>query len=99
TWLRKPVFAFLVLGLVGDGVLDLDRPLGEYLPLPNPADERARTITARHALSHSSGWRNWRFGNDQLLTADFAPGSRFSYSGEGYYFLQRVVEHATGMGL
>jgi CubicO group peptidase (beta-lactamase class C family) len=82
-----------------EGRLDLDRPLGEIVPLPNPSDAAARTITARHVLSHTSGWRNWRFARDQLLTADFAPGSRFSYSGEGYYFLQRVVERLTGQGL
>jgi CubicO group peptidase (beta-lactamase class C family) len=97
--LSKPVFAYLVLRLAADGLLDLDRPLGDYLPLPNPSDEAARPITARHVLSHTSGWRNWRFARDHVLTADFTPGSRFSYSGEGYYFLQRVVERVTGRGI
>src|SRR5688572_8300779 len=97
--LSKPVFAYLVLRLAADGTIDLDRPLGEYLPLPNPSDGAARPITARHVLSHTSGWRNWRFARDHVLTADFAPGSRFGYSGEGYYFLQRVVERVTGKGI
>lgn len=97
--LSKPVFAYLVHSLAAEGKLDLDRPLREYLPLPNPADMAAATITARHVLSHTSGWRNWRFSRDQLLTADFTPGSRWSYSGEGYYFLQRVVEEVTGRGM
>ena len=97
--LSKPVFASIVLSLVREGVFDLDRPLSEYLELPNPADARARTITARHALSHTAGWRNWRFARDHTLTADFDPGARFSYSGEGYYFLQRAVERVTGRGL
>ncbi|MDQ6635107.1 MAG: beta-lactamase family protein [Gemmatimonadota bacterium] len=97
--LSKPVFAYLVHRLVTEGKLDLDRPLGDYIPLPNPSDTLARTITARHVLSHTSGWRNWRFNRDQQLTADFAPGSRWSYSGEGYYFLQRIVEHVTGQGI
>ena len=97
--LSKPVFAHLVLGLAADGAIDLDRPLGEYLPLPNLADASARPITARHVLSHTSGWRNWRIAREHELTADFAPGSRFSYSGEGYYFLQRVVERVTGRGI
>ena len=79
--LSKPVFAYLVHMLVAEGKLDLDRPLIDYVPLPNPADTLARTITARHVLSHTSGWRNWRFNRDQPLTADFAPGSRWSYSG------------------
>jgi CubicO group peptidase (beta-lactamase class C family) len=97
--LSKPVFASIVMQLAAEGVIDLTRPLGEYLPLPNPADERAKLITATHVMSHSSGWRNWRNGRDVALTADFPPGSRFSYSGEGYFFLQRVVEKLTGKGL
>jgi CubicO group peptidase (beta-lactamase class C family) len=94
--LSKPVFAYLVLGLEREGVMDLDRPVGEYLALPNPEDARARAITARHLLSHSGGWRNWRFAREHVLTADFEPGARFSYSGEGFAFLQRVVEALTG---
>ena len=97
--LSKPVFAYLVLRLAAENVIDLDKPLGEYLPLPNATDEAARPISARHVLSHTSGWRNWRIARDHALTADFAPGSRFGYSGEGYYFLQRVVERLTGKGI
>jgi CubicO group peptidase (beta-lactamase class C family) len=97
--LSKPVFAYLVLGLEREGVIDLGRPIGDYLALPNREDARARTITARHLLSHSGGWRNWRFAREHLLTADFEPGSRFSYSGEGFAFLQRVVESLTGRAL
>ena len=97
--LSKPVFAAIVLQLAAEGVIDIEKPLGDYLALPNPADDRAKSITAAHALSHSGGWRNWRFGRDMTLTSDFAPGSRFSYSGEGFFFLQRVVEKLTGRGL
>ena len=97
--LSKPVFAYLVLRLAAENVIDLDKPLRDYLPLPNPTDEAARPITARHVLSHTTGWRNWRFARDHTLTADFTPGSRFGYSGEGYYFLQRIVERLTGTGI
>jgi CubicO group peptidase (beta-lactamase class C family) len=97
--LSKPVFGYLVMQLVAEGTLDLDRPLAEFLPVPNPADARSAKITARHALSHSGGWRNWRFNATQALTADFEPGSRFSYSGEGFYFLSRVVEKLTGQSI
>jgi CubicO group peptidase (beta-lactamase class C family) len=94
--LSKPIFAYLVLGLEREGVIDLGRPIGEYLALPNADDARARTITARHLLSHSGGWRNWRFAREHLLTADFEPGARFSYSGEGFAWLSRIVEAVTG---
>jgi CubicO group peptidase (beta-lactamase class C family) len=66
------------------------------LSLPNPEDVRSNTITARHLLSHSGGWRNWRNNTSTALTADFDPGSRWSYSGEGFFFLQRIVEKLTG---
>jgi CubicO group peptidase (beta-lactamase class C family) len=97
--LTKPVFAAIAMQLAAEGVLDLNKPLAEYLPLPNPGDERSKRITATHVLSHSGGWRNWRNNNQTALTADFDPGSRFSYSGEGYFFLQRVVETLTGKGV
>ncbi len=94
--LTKAVFSYVFLGLVNEGLLSLDKPVREYMPLPNPEDARAATITARHLLSHSGGWRNWRNNATQTLTADFEPGSRWSYSGEGFFFLQRIVEKLTG---
>lgn len=97
--LTKPVVAYTLLTLAQEGVLSLDRPVADYLPLPNPDDARARTITARHLLSHSGGWRNWRNNAQQALTADFDPGTRWSYSGEGYFFLQRVLEKLTGRAI
>ena len=96
--LGKPVFAHAVLRLMDEGRLDLDRPLKAYVPDHAPADPRGDTITARHVLSHSSGLRNWRNNRDQALVPDFDPGSRFQYSGEGFYYLQRAVEKIMGMG-
>lgn len=97
--LTKVVFAWMLLGLVHDGVLSLDRPVREYLPHPNDADTRAAALTIRHLLSHSGGWPNWRSGATQPLVADFVPGSRFSYSGEGFFHLQRLVEVVTGQSM
>ncbi|HKG94456.1 MAG TPA: serine hydrolase domain-containing protein [Gemmatimonadaceae bacterium] len=95
--LGKPVFAYAVLRMRDEGLIDLDRPLGAYLPAPYLPDEpKAAAITARHVLSHSSGFRNWRNGPTDRLTVDFTPGERFSYSGEGYFYLQRVVEQVAG---
>ena len=97
--LSKPVFAYAVLQLKEEGLLDLDRPLINYLPgdyVPN--EPRAKNISARHVLSHSSGLQNWRFQANQTLQLAFNPGERFSYSGEGIYYLQRVIEKITGKG-
>ncbi len=94
--LSKPVFAYAVLGLVHAGHLDLERPLDSYLPSPYPIDDsRGSQITARQVLTHTSGLPNWRPGDKGPLKLQFTPGSQYLYSGEGYFFLQTVVEHIT----
>src|SRR5258708_20225 len=95
--LSKPVFAYAVLKLVDQGKLALDTPLSSYLPKPYIEDPLLAKITARIVLSHRTGFRNWR--NDQPLKIYFTPGERFSYSGEGYVYLQTVVEQITGKPL
>jgi CubicO group peptidase (beta-lactamase class C family) len=96
--LSKPVFAYAVLKLVEQGKLALDVPLTTYLPKPYIADDdRLAKITARLVLSHRSGFPNWPA--DDGLHIYFTPGDRFSYSGAGYIYLQRVVEQITGKPL
>ena len=58
--LGKPLFAYAVLKLVDAGVLDLDRPLHEYLASAEAVTPRMRRVTARHVLTHTSGLPNWR---------------------------------------
>lgn len=97
--LSKPVFAYGVLKLVDQGKLDLDQPLSKYLPKPYiDGDPRLDKITARYVLSHRTGFPNWR-GDGDSLTIHFTPGERFSYSGEGFVYLQKVVEQVTGKSL
>ena len=97
--LSKPVFAYGVLKLVDQGKLDLDTPLTRYLSPPYiEGDDRLENITARYVLSHRTGFPNWR-GDGNALTIRFTPGERFSYSGEGFVYLQRVVEKVTGRAL
>ncbi|MGD1149186.1 MAG: serine hydrolase [Thermoanaerobaculaceae bacterium] len=96
--LGKPVFAYAVLRFAERGEFDLDRPLTAYLPyLELRNDPRVRKITGRRILCHTSGLPNWRRGGE--LTIDFDPGDKFSYSGEGYLYLQKVIEAITGMGV
>src|SRR5712691_158963 len=105
----KVAFAYLVMQLVEEKILDLDQPVYKYLPKPLPeyaeykdlANElRAKRITARMLLSHTSGFPNWRaFENDRKLKIHFEPGSRYAYSGEGITLLQMVVEAITRQSL
>jgi CubicO group peptidase (beta-lactamase class C family) len=108
--LTKSAFATMVMQLVEQKIVDLDKPIYEYLPnplpepLPNypaykdlPADPRYKEITLRMLLDHTSGFPNWRWlTDDKKLRIYFAPGSRFAYSGEGFALAQIVVETVTG---
>ena len=106
--LSKPVFAFLVLKMVEKRKLDPDKPLYLYLPFPEIAfDERYKLITARMVLDHTTGFPNWRWYDkpDPKLNIkeggmymQQAPGT-FSYSGEGYHWLGKVVAHLNGVSL
>lgn len=107
--LSKTVFTFFVLKMVDEGLLSLDTPLYRYMPYPDiAADERYKRITARMVLCHTSGFPNWRYF-DKVdssrhikygdLYLNFMPGTQFSYSGEGYYYLARVIAHLTGHNL
>ena len=93
---------------------DLDNLLPSYGPDPvfpdkyGPykdlaGDPRWEKITPRMCLTHSTGFSNfWFIEPDQKLHIHFEPGTRFSYSGEGFILLQFVIEHgrkAQGLGL
>lgn len=93
--LGKPVFAAAALRLLDAHVLELDRPLSSYASLPDIVDPAARAITLRHVLSHTTGLPNWRQAPGPL-TPEVPPGTRFTYSGEGIFYLQRVIEQVTG---
>ncbi len=103
----KTAFAVMVLQLVDDGLFDLDKPLADYLPKPIPdyefyadlkGDDRWRRLTARHVLTHSTGFHNFRWlEDDRTLRFHFEPGARYAYSGEGFYLLQFTLEQGLGL--
>ncbi len=94
--LGKPVCAWVALRLAGAGALDLDRPLSQYAPLPKGADSKTQRITTRHVLTHTTGLPNWRTVVGPLVSLS-EPGSVFTYSGEGFFWLQRALEQIAGM--
>ncbi len=99
----KTIFAFAINRLADKKIINLDEPLYKFLEFAQLRDDpRAQKITARHILSHQSGLPNWIWGGPfgsesggktKLL---FNPGTKYQYSGEGYEYLKRVVEHITG---
>jgi CubicO group peptidase (beta-lactamase class C family) len=94
--MSKPLFAYVVLKLCEKGTLDLDTPLTHYTQRRPLEDPRLNLITARHILSHTSGLvPDWRSSKEPLKIA-FTPGEKWSYAGEGYYFLQSIVTDLTG---
>jgi CubicO group peptidase (beta-lactamase class C family) len=92
----KTVFAYAVMKLRDKGTIDLDAPLTKYMRERFLGGEpRLDLITARHVLSHTTGFQNWR-SRQEPLKIHFTPGAQFGYSGEGYNYLQIVMTRLTG---
>jgi CubicO group peptidase (beta-lactamase class C family) len=72
----KTMTGVLVMKLVEDGKLELDKPVIHYLPELKLADEAvAQAVTMRHLLNHTGGW----------------VGDLFSNTGDGDDALQKYV--------
>ncbi len=107
--LTKPVTATAVLQLWAAGILDIDRPVRDYLPAFGAAGKEA--VTLRHLLTHTSGLPGWIQLYLRAPSAADAvayicrhplgapPGARFEYSDLGYIILGEVVVRAGGMPL
>jgi CubicO group peptidase (beta-lactamase class C family) len=101
--LSKAAFATMVMRLVQERVLDLDKPIGQYLPKPLPdypqyadlqGDDRWKRLTLRVLLSHTSGFPNWRaFEDDRKLSIHFEPGTRYAI---GEVALEPRLPHHAG---
>ena len=96
--LTKPVTAEVLLRLVAARQLSLDEPMSSHWVDPDVAsDARHQQLTLRIALSHQTGLPNWRGRNpDGKLAFEFAPGSAYGYSGEGYDYAARFAERKLG---
>ncbi|MGB6986487.1 MAG: serine hydrolase domain-containing protein, partial [Candidatus Aquilonibacter sp.] len=91
--LTKPITAQTVLRLVSQGRVSLDEPMNVYWTDPDiAADDRRFLLTPRLALSHQTGFPNWRRQTGGKLTFKFTPGTKYGYSGEGYQYLMRFVQ-------
>jgi len=72
--------------------------IGQTIPSGSAIDAQVKKV-----MTHSTGFSNfWFIEPDQKLHIHFDPGTRYSYSGEGFILLQFVIEHgrkAQGLGL
>jgi amino acid adenylation domain-containing protein/non-ribosomal peptide synthase protein (TIGR01720 family) len=106
--LTKPVTALLVHVLAARGRVDLDAPIGAYLPELSVASPVGR-VTARQVLSHTAGLvaaidervpsadrSRWVARHCDETAVLHPPGTAFSYSDVGYVLAGRLVEAVTG---
>ena len=108
--LTKCLTAVAVVQLVEEGKLDLDAPIQKYWP---SYPQKQWIITPRQLLTHTAGVRHnkWSeisstqhyatvadainvFKDDPLL---FEPGTKYSYSTQGYVLLGGAIETASGV--
>jgi CubicO group peptidase (beta-lactamase class C family) len=104
----KLLLAVVTLELVRSGRLDLNAPIGEYLPELR-GTLHGRTVRTSHLLSHTSGYRGtsvldaetrgltWRGFVDWLRRTPqfFEPGTVFSYEHTESVILGRVIQRLT----
>ncbi len=95
--------------LVAEGRLEIDRPVGDYLPeFSGPGKEH---VLVRHLLTHTSGLPAWvplyleaetaAAAVERVLQTplEAAPGKRFVYSDLGAITLTQIVERVSGQPL
>jgi D-alanyl-D-alanine carboxypeptidase len=110
--MNKMFTATAVLQLVQGGKINLNDPLGKYLP-DYPNKDVASKVTIHHLLTHTGGTGDF-FGPEfdkhrlELRTLQdyvklygerglaFEPGSRWEYSNYGFLLLGLVVQKASG---
>jgi len=91
--MTKPISAEVVLQLASKGRLGLDEPMAPTWTDPDIAsDERRLLLTPRLALSHRTGFPNWRRQTGGVLAFKRTPGEAIGYSGEGYEYVARFAQ-------
>ena len=104
----KPIVASAVWLLIGDGVLDVSRPVAEYVP--EFAENGKGAVTVEQVMLHTAGFPNAAMpgldgGDAHLRRARFAewqlewePGSRFEYHAtSAHWVLADLIERLSGL--
>lgn len=108
--ISKQFTALLVMQLVEDGKLDVQKPISDYLPYYRK--DIGNQVTVHHLLTHTHGIaEHYERLPPFLITVptrelvekyfsnelDFQPGTNFRYSGLlGYILLGAIIESVTG---
>lgn len=109
--LTKPFTAMAIMQLVGQGKLDVQDPICDYLDdCPDPWS----AVTIHHLLTNTSGIpdylsqaanqanKNTPLSPDQLLAPvkelplEFAPGDGWAFSSTGFLLLGQIIEQLSG---
>ncbi|WP_459073491.1 serine hydrolase [Halocola ammonii] len=105
--ISKTFTAVAILQLAEQNLIDLHKPIGEYLP--NLETSWKDSVTTHHLLTHSSGlpresgiqwydekslWEQAKMVEKQELL--FNPGSRYEYSNSGIILLGAILEEVSG---
>ena len=110
--MNKMFTAVAILQLAQAGKLDLNAPIGRYLP-GYPNQQVASKVTIHHLLTHTGGTGDFMGPEYQQHRADmrtlndyikllggrgltFEPGSKWEYSNYGFLLLGAIIEHASG---
>ena len=96
--ITKTVTAEVVTRLAADGTISLDETMSEYWIDPDLVeDPRHEELTSRLALTHKTGFPNWRYMDPEFkLRFVTDPGTQFGYSGEGMDYVARFLENKSG---
>jgi CubicO group peptidase (beta-lactamase class C family) len=110
--LSKPVFSYLVLKLVQDGILDLNQPLNEILSFEQFCEpfcqenncqwEKTEKDIERAQLLNTKMILSHTTGFDlfkEKIDSQFDPGTEYRYSGIPLLYLQKVIEKLTNSTL
>jgi len=108
--ISKQFTAAAILMLQEEGKLNLDDPVGKYVPGLTRGDQ----VTIRQILSHTSGYQDY-WPEDYVMTPmlhpessqqildtwakkplDFEPGTQWQYSNTNFVIGGRIVEAVTG---
>lgn len=95
--ITKTVSSQTMLELINDQQLKLDEPMSKHWVDPDLyQDVRHNMLTPMMALTHTTGFPNWRFFSpDKKLKFNHKPGTKYGYSGEGFEYLAKYIETKT----